>query len=136
MQKSLIGGLTWVLVTSSVLCMGQAKQISSSEAKDHIGEKLTVCGKVVSIRTSKYKIADKGQPLVLTFDQPDPNAVFQVLTWPSDASKRDEMQASYQGKQVCATGKIIKARGVPHMIAADPATQIQIEDKQDKEAKP
>jgi hypothetical protein len=45
----------------------QGNKITASEAKNHIGERATVCGHVASIR---YADRSKGQPTFLNLDEP------------------------------------------------------------------
>jgi hypothetical protein len=45
----------------------QTNKISAAEAKDHVGETRTVCGKVVS---THYATSSKGQPTFLNLDEP------------------------------------------------------------------
>ena len=44
-------------------------KLSATEAKDHIGDRGTVCGKVVSTR---YAVSTRGQPTFLNLDTPYP----------------------------------------------------------------
>src|SRR5437763_5493062 len=60
------------------------KTLSTSEAKDHIGEMATVCGTVVSTR---YAATTKGRPTFLNLDKPYPNQIFTVVIWGSDRDK-------------------------------------------------
>ena len=62
----------------------QSIKITAGEAKDHIGETRTVCGKVVS---THYASGSKGQPTFLNLDEPYPREVFTILIWGSDRAK-------------------------------------------------
>ena len=119
------------LVTVSALQASEPMKMTTGEAKTHVGETGTVCGKVVATTISKYKVTGRGRPIILNLDQPEPNAVFLILTWPSDPAKLDQAEKTYQGKQVCVTGKIVKARGVPQIITPEP-TQIQVQSDETK----
>jgi hypothetical protein len=94
------------------------KNLTTTEAKDHIGEKATVCGKLVSTHWAK---TSRGSPTFLNFDQPYPNQIFTVVIWGTDRSKFSESETAYQGKQVCATGKIAAFRGTPEIVAHEPS---------------
>jgi hypothetical protein len=96
--------------------------LTAAEASKHVGEQGTVCGKVVS---TVYAESSRGKPTFLNFDQPYPNQIFTVLIWGSDRSKFDEPETAYRGKHVCATGKISSFKGVPEIVASEPA-QIKI----------
>jgi hypothetical protein len=54
----------------------QNNRITAAEAKDHVGETRTVCGKVVS---THYATGGKGQPTFLNLDEPYPKEVFTIL---------------------------------------------------------
>lgn len=106
----------FVLLASSLLFA--QKSLTAVQAKDHIGEQGTVCGKVVSTR---YAESSPGKPSFLNFDQPYPNQVFTILIWGSDRAKFDEPETKYRGKQICVTGKITDYKGTPEVIASDPS---------------
>ena len=94
------------------------KSLTATEAKGHIGEQATVCGKVVSTR---YAEGSRGSPTFLNFDQPYPSQVFTVLIWGRDRSKFSEPETSYRGKRICVTGKLSSFKGVPEVVASEPA---------------
>jgi hypothetical protein len=94
------------------------KNLTATEAKDHMGEKATVCGKVVSTHWAK---TSRGSPTFLNFDQPYPNQIFTVVIWGMDRSKFSEPETAYQGKHVCATGKIAAFKGLPEVVAYEPS---------------
>jgi hypothetical protein len=101
-------------------------RITSADAKSHSGETVTVCGKVVDTKISKYALAGHGKPVNFDLDQPEPNPVFFFVTFGSQSGANpEEAQAAYQGKSVCVTGKITVVGGVPYIMAAD-RSQIKI----------
>jgi hypothetical protein len=106
-------------------------RISASDAKNHTGETATVCGKVVDTKISKYALAGRGKPVNLDLDQPEPHPVFFFVTFGSQGGANpEEAQAAYQGKSVCATGKIAVVGAVPYMMAVDRAQiKVQVEAK-------
>ena|ERR1700730_10163621 len=93
------------------------KKLSTTEAKDHVGEIATVCGDVAS---THYAPSTKGQPTFLNLDKPYPNPVFTILIWGSNRSKFGTPENDYKGKHVCATGKITEYRGAPEIVAESP----------------
>ena len=109
-----------LLVTS--LSFAQ-KNLTAAEAKDHIGEQATVCGKVVS---SRYAESSHGAPTFLNFDRPYPDQVFTMLIWGSDRAKFGEPETKYRGKQICVTGKVSAYKGTPEVIASDPS-QVKVQ---------
>ncbi len=47
----------------------QTKKITAAEAKDHIGDRATVCGKIAS---THYAKSSKGEPTFLHLNEPYP----------------------------------------------------------------
>ncbi|HWY02178.1 MAG TPA: hypothetical protein VNX60_00815 [Candidatus Acidoferrum sp.] len=115
-QRSRLSRLAVILLAVSP-ALAQ-KTLTATEAKDHIGEQGTVCGKVVSTR---YAESSRGSPTFLNFDQPYPNQVFTLLIWGSDRSKFGDPETSYRGKRICITGKLTSFKGVPEVVASEPA---------------
>jgi DNA/RNA endonuclease YhcR with UshA esterase domain len=109
-----------LLAASSVLAQ---KTLTAAEAKAHIGEQVTVCGKVVSTRWAE---SSRGSPTFLNFDQPYPDQVFTLVIWGNDRSKFDNPETTYRGKRICVTGKVSSFKGVPEVIASDPS-QIKVQ---------
>jgi hypothetical protein len=91
----------------------QTNKITAAEAKDHVGEIRTVCGKVVS---THYASGSKGQPTFLNLDEPYQKEVFTILIW---ATKY------YKDAKVCVTGKITSHREKPEIIATEPSQIVQ-----------
>ena len=91
--------------------VSKAQEIAAADAKDHIGEKATVCGKVASERTAT---ASKGQPTFINLDAPYPNQVFTILIWGEDRTKVGTLPSS--GSRVCASGTIESYRGIPEIV--------------------
>lgn len=123
--------LTVILCTMglSALALSQSAppaRISPADAKNHVGETVTVCGKVVDTKTSKYGIGGHGKPVTFDLDQPEPNPVFNFVTFGTQPEGPAEAIAAYQGKRVCVTGKITTTATGPYIMAAD-RTQIKVD---------
>ena len=101
----------------------QTKKITADEAKDHIGDRATVCGKVAS---THYAKSSKGEPTFLNLDEPYPKEVFTILIWGSDRGKFGTPENEYRGLRVCVTGKITTYRGVPEIVAGE-REQIEVQ---------
>jgi hypothetical protein len=100
----------------------QTNKITAAEAKDHVGETRTVCGKVVS---THYATSSKGQPTFLNLDEPYPKEVFTILIWGSDRAKFGAPETKYKDAKVCVTGKITSFRGKAEVIAIEPRRIVQ-----------
>jgi hypothetical protein len=101
----------------------QTKKLTGAEAKDHIGNRATVCGKVVS---THYAKSSKGEPTFLNLDEPYPKEVFTILIWGSDREKFGTPEDEYKGLRVCVTGKITSYRSRPEIVATERG-QIEIQ---------
>ena len=92
-------------------------EYSAHMAQNHIGEKATVCGTVVS---SHYASSSRGEPTFLNLDEPYPNHVFTALIWGDNRENFDKPELKYKGKYICVTGKIKSYRGVAEIILYSP----------------
>jgi hypothetical protein len=118
--------LTLAVLAFAVLWGAQVqaqKSLLTAEAKNHIGEKATVCGEVVS---THYAARSHGNPTFINLDKPYPNQVFTVLIWGSDRPKFGDPEETYRSKHICVTGKISDYKGAPEIVAYEPS-QIKFE---------
>jgi hypothetical protein len=111
-----------VVVLSAALGYAQTS-ISATEAKNHVGERGTVCGEVVS---THYAARSRGNPTFINLDKPYPDQIFTVLIWGSDRPKFGDPEVKYRNKHICVAGKISDYKGVPEIIAYEPS-QIKIQ---------
>ena len=118
-RLTMIGG---VLVLLAGFSYAQ-KSITAEEAKQHLGEKITVCGQVAS---THYAVRSRGNPTFINLDRAYPNQVFTILIWGSDRPKFGNPEDTYSGKRICVTGKIALYRGSPETIAHEPS-QIRVQ---------
>jgi hypothetical protein len=119
-----IASLAYHQVFSLPTCSrsAQTDKITAAEAKDHISENRTVCGKVAS---AHFASKSKGEPTFLNLDEPHPKEVFTILIWGSDCSKFGTPDTKYKDARVCVTGKIGSYRGKPEVIATEPSQIVQ-----------
>ena len=120
MTKITTALLTVLLFTS--VAWTQTNKITAREAKDHVGEVQTVCGKVAS---THFASGSKGQPTFLNLDEPYPKEVFTILIWGSDRAKFGTPETKYRDAKVCATGKITSYRGTPEIVATETSQIVQ-----------
>jgi hypothetical protein len=97
--------------------LAQTSRITPGEAKDHVGEIRTVCGKVAS---TPFAAQAKRQPTFLNLDEAYPKAVFTILIWGSDRAKFGTPETKYKDATICVTGKITIYRGTADIIATEP----------------
>ena len=80
--------------------------ISWHEAKDHIGERTTVCGPVVD---ATWASGSNGKPTFLNLGKPYPDPDrFTVVIWIQYRSNFAQAPESYYlGKTICVTGLLV-----------------------------
>jgi DNA/RNA endonuclease YhcR with UshA esterase domain len=107
--------LRTLTIASFLLLMGllpvMAQTISAADAKKHIGEQATVCGRVASEKTA---VSSRGEPTFINLDVAYPNQVFTILVWGDDRKSVGDMPQV--GSHICATGLIKDFRGVPEIV--------------------
>jgi micrococcal nuclease len=95
-------GIAFFIVLLAELCYGQLS-ISAAQARNHVGERATVCGNVAS---AHYAARSRGNPTLINLDKPYPNQIFTVLIWGSDRPKFGDPEEKYGSKHICVTGTI------------------------------
>jgi micrococcal nuclease len=118
-------GFTFSLAFNLTLFVqpGLTETLTAAEAKNHIGETATVCGKVVS---TNFAVRSRGLPAFLNLDEPYPHQIFTILIWGRSRGNFGNPEKTYNGKSVCVTGTILEYRGIPEMVLSDPS-QISVE---------
>ena len=106
-----------VVVLWAALGLAQTS-ISAAEAKNHVGERATVCGEVASVH---YAARSRGNPTFINLDKPYPNQIFTVLIWGSDRPKFGDPEEAYRSKHICVTGKITDYKGGAEVVAYEPS---------------
>ena len=104
-------GLLLLSVLAIAVAPIGAQTVSAADAKNHIGEKATVCGKVASERTAT---SSRGEPTFINLDAAYPNQVFTILVWGDDRKNVGELPP--EGSRVCATGLVQDYHGVPEIV--------------------
>jgi hypothetical protein len=104
----------------------KSQVLSAAEAKQHVGESATVCGKVVAARISKYSVGRRGKPITFDLDETAPKRVFMFISWSPDPKTVEQTRDSYTGKNVCVSGTITRTGATPHMVVSD-SSQIQVQ---------
>lgn len=96
------------------------KRVETTEAKKHLGENATVCGKVVDAKVRNNGLAGYGLPGFYYFDEPEPRAVFYFIEFAPGPETGDTTKPDYLGKRLCVTGRIAASpSGVPYIMAKE-----------------
>lgn len=93
-----------------------AQTIPAADAKNHVGEKETVCGLVAGRYVSTQS---KGTPTFLDLDRPYPNESFTVVVWESDKGAVGTLPSN---GQLCVTGTVTDYRGRTEIVLHDSAS--------------
>jgi hypothetical protein len=121
-QKTRALVIPFAVVLWSALCHAQTS-ISAADAKNHVGERATVCGEVAS---THYAARSRGNPTFINLDKPYPTQIFTVLIWGSDRPKFGDPEEAYRSTRICVTGKISDYKGAPEIVAYEPS-QIKVQ---------
>lgn len=111
-----------VLLASGVAteAHAQTETITSAEARNHVGKRVTVCGPVVS---ASYLENSATRPTFLNFDKPYPEHLFTVVIF---SSVRKQLptppEVAFLNKKVCVTGTVALFKGAPQIVLTDPAS--------------
>jgi DNA/RNA endonuclease YhcR with UshA esterase domain len=88
--------------------------LKAEEAKNHLGETVTVCGVV---RDARFLESSATQPTLLNLGAAFPNQHLTIfISKEVRASLANQPEEFYQGKKVCVTGKVTEYRGKPQIV--------------------
>jgi micrococcal nuclease len=104
--------------------LAAADTIPSAEAKDHIGQTGTVCGKVADTRY----LESGRRPTFLNFDDRYPDHTFTAVIFGENRAKFGTPEKDYLDKDICVAGKIEEYNGKPQIVVSD-ASQIKLSSK-------
>ena len=111
-----------------LLCSGipllAADAISSAQAKDHLNETRTVCGRVADARY----LETGSQATFLNFDKKYPQNTFLAFIATENRARFGTPEKQYLGKDICVTGKILEYNAKPEIVLTDPK-QIRVQSK-------
>jgi hypothetical protein len=107
------------LVFPARIGAGADPPIKAVDAKDHIGKRVTVCGKVVEVQKAIYRA---GRSWVLNVDAPAPRPPLSLYV-PGNAIDNYFWNADkkYLNQQVCASGFIRDREGLIYMQILQPS---------------
>ncbi|WP_207496687.1 SH3 domain-containing protein [Aridibaculum aurantiacum] len=109
-----------LLAMAMVLTIGANSQVSINaiDAKKHIGEVVSICGKIYS---AKFLPSSKNQPTLLNLGGNYPNQLVTIAIFEGDRNKFPfKPEEYYPNTDVCVTGKLVEYRGMPEIIVQSP----------------
>jgi hypothetical protein len=123
-MRSYRAALLLILCFTPHLAQAQTEHhLTAAEAKNHVGETATVCGRVASIHFAEKT---KGLPTFMNLDMPYPRQIFTIVIWGADRLKFGRPEALYRDRNICVTAKITSHRDIPEMVINTPS-QIRIQ---------
>ena len=105
MHRALIELIMLCLACGATGQTFREEHITAGEAKDHVGERATVCGRVVGIR---YTTSSRGQKIFLDLDVKYPKHIFSIST----AMHPEFCVPKISVNQLSLDGKRISARRI------------------------
>jgi hypothetical protein len=94
-----------------------ADTIPSDQAKDHLGQTGTVCGRVADTRY----LESGRQPTFLNFDKRYPEHTFTAVIFGENRAKFGTPEKEYLNKEICVSGKIEAFNGKPQIVVTEPS---------------
>jgi hypothetical protein len=113
MRRALVIVLLVLAAAANALAQN-APKVSPQAALNHLGERVTVCGRIASANF----VANKA--LLLAFDTPYPGQSFSAVIQAIDRIKFGTPEMSLPGKRVCATSTIAITDGRAQMLLREP----------------
>jgi hypothetical protein len=102
----------------STVTLAEAQaQIKLDEVSRHIGDSVTVCGKVAGMR---YFENSKKKTTFLNIGAPYPEQMLTVVIWESVRSQFTSTPEDLKEKMICITGRIILFKEKPEIVIDRP----------------
>jgi hypothetical protein len=110
------------------LVPAEKKTITAAEARAHMGQDVTICGKVVSVRKVTAPRAGSSWQIYLEQEAPP---IFALI---ASANQFDNpffltADSRFSGKDVCADGKVMEHNGLAYMRLTQPRQIRVVKDK-------
>jgi len=87
-----------------------AQTLSTTDARSHIGERATVCGRIAGTHAAT---GASGSPTFVDLDQPYPNQTFTAVIWARDRATVGNVP---KDGTLCVKGTITEYRGRPEIV--------------------
>ncbi|CAN5217017.1 hypothetical protein BH09BAC6_BH09BAC6_35900 [soil metagenome] len=101
---------------SSVAVTAQTN-IKLEEAGKHIGDSVTVCGKVADLR---YFENSKNKPTLLNMGAKHPDELLTLVIWEDARALFTTKIEDLMDKEICVTGRIILYKEKPEIVIEKP----------------
>jgi micrococcal nuclease len=91
--------------------------IKLDEVGKHIGDSVTVCGKVADMR---YFENSNNKPTLINMGAKHPNGLLTLVIWEKTRALFTSKVEDFMGKEICVTGRIILYKEKPEIIIEQP----------------
>jgi len=91
--------------------------IKLEDVSKHIGDSVTVCGKVADMR---YFENSKNKPTLINMGARHPNSLLTLVIWEDARALFTTKVEDLTGKEICITGRIILYKEKPEIIIGKP----------------
>lgn len=106
--------LCFIIALNASLHATAQQKITLSEVGKHIGDTITVCGKITG---GKFLDAVKNQPTFLNMGAAYPNQLLTVVIWGNTRKLFSYKPEEYlKGKEVCITGRVEIFKEKPQIV--------------------
>jgi len=104
---------------ASTLVLLQPAQLTTAEAKAHVGQQATVCG---TVKSARWATNSNRKPTFLNLDEAYPKQLFTVVIFEENRGKfTPPPEDQFKDKRICVTGRIEEFRGAPEIVVTAPA---------------
>ena len=105
--------LALVFGSLASLVQGQT-QVKLEDIKKHVGDSVSVCGKVFSTR---YLESANNAPTLINLGGVYPNELLTVVIYGEHRGKfKDKPEDAWKDKTICITGRVTDYRGKPQIL--------------------
>ena len=104
----------------SLFCIVSARaqtSIKLDEVSKHIGDSVTVCGKVADMR---YFENSNNKPTLINMGAKHPNGLLTLVIWEKTRALFNGKVEDLMDKEICVTGRIILYKEKPEIIIEQP----------------
>ena len=101
----------------SVVSLKAQTKINLEDVSKHIGDSVTVCGKVADMR---YFENSKNKPTLINMGAKHPNSLLTLVIWEDARALFTTKVEDLLEKEICITGRIILYKEKPEIIIEKP----------------
>lgn len=113
-MKKLFIPVIFVCISTALIAQ---TPIKLEEVSKHVGDSVTVCGKVAGLRYFEHS---KNKPTFLNIGANHPNQLLTVVIWETARALFTTKPEDLMDKEICITGRIILYKERPEIVIERP----------------